>query len=146
MKAITLTQPWATLVAIGVKTIETRSWFTNHVGELAIHAAKTFPRSAQELCLISPFFDYLRIYLPFAEWWKNDSRISTISEALPLGKVVAVCQLVSIIHTDVIYPSEPEKSFGDYSPGRYAWQLSNVRPFENPVPAKGSLGLWEWNQ
>lgn len=41
MKALTLWQPWATLIAIGAKTIETRSWSTNHRGPLAIHAAKT---------------------------------------------------------------------------------------------------------
>lgn len=40
MKAITLTQPWATLVAIGAKKIETRSWATGYRGRLAIHAAK----------------------------------------------------------------------------------------------------------
>lgn len=40
MKAVTLTQPWATLVAIGAKQIETRSWPTNYRGPLAIHAGK----------------------------------------------------------------------------------------------------------
>ena len=43
MKAITLTQPWATLVAIGAKRIETRSWRTFYRGPLAIHAGKTLP-------------------------------------------------------------------------------------------------------
>lgn len=40
MKAITLTQPWASLVACGAKKIETRSWRTHHRGWIAIHAAK----------------------------------------------------------------------------------------------------------
>ena len=43
MKALTLTQPWASLVAIGAKRIETRSWSTPYRGLLAIHAAKGFP-------------------------------------------------------------------------------------------------------
>jgi hypothetical protein len=38
MKGLTLTQPWATLVAIGAKRIETRSWPTRYRGLLAIHA------------------------------------------------------------------------------------------------------------
>lgn len=38
MKAITLHQPWASLIALGVKTVETRSWNTNYRGTLAIHA------------------------------------------------------------------------------------------------------------
>lgn len=40
MKAITLWQPWATLIRAGAKTIETRSWATSHRGPLAIHAAR----------------------------------------------------------------------------------------------------------
>ena len=40
MKAITIIQPWATLIALGEKQFETRSWFTKHRGELAIHAGK----------------------------------------------------------------------------------------------------------
>ncbi len=55
MKALTLTQPWATLVAIGAKCIETRSWRTSYRGPLAIHAAKGFPKAAWNLCLGQPF-------------------------------------------------------------------------------------------
>lgn len=39
-RALTLHQPWAQLVALGVKTIETRSWSTSYRGPLAIHAGK----------------------------------------------------------------------------------------------------------
>lgn len=43
LRAITLHQPWATLVALGVKTIETRSWPTKYRGRILIHAAKRTP-------------------------------------------------------------------------------------------------------
>ena len=43
MKALTLHQPWATLVAVGEKRIETRSWSTDYRGPLAIHAGKARP-------------------------------------------------------------------------------------------------------
>lgn len=43
MKALSLTQPWATLVAIGAKKIETRSWSTSYRGPVAIHASKGYP-------------------------------------------------------------------------------------------------------
>lgn len=48
MKALSLTQPWATLVATGAKQIETRSWSTKYRGPLYIHAAKGFPAYARE--------------------------------------------------------------------------------------------------
>lgn len=33
---------------------------------------------------------------------------------------------------------------GDYTPGRYVWVLEGVRALERPVPARGMLGLWNW--
>lgn len=45
MKALSLTQPWASLVAVGAKRIETRSWRTSYRGPLAIHAAKLRSRT-----------------------------------------------------------------------------------------------------
>ena len=40
MKALTIWQPWAGAAAAGIKHNETRSWYTNYRGPLAIHAAK----------------------------------------------------------------------------------------------------------
>jgi hypothetical protein len=40
---------------------------------------------------------------------------------------------------------EPERSFGDYSPGRFMWLLTNIRALPEPIPAKGALGLWEYD-
>lgn len=48
MNALTLMQPWATLVAIGAKRIETRSWATRYRGPSAIHAARTDGRSLKK--------------------------------------------------------------------------------------------------
>jgi len=80
---------------------------------------------------------------------------------MPFGAIVAVCDLVDCVritglpaliehgrgHTPVgmwrLLPDEPELSFGDYSPGRCAWLLGNIRALPEPVPAKGALGLWD---
>ncbi len=134
MKAITLTQPWATLVAIGAKKLETRSWATRHTGPLAIHAAKGFPRYAIELCWEEPFRGAL-----------INAGYHTPGE-LPRGSVIAVVNLRGCIPTCVGLglPEEPEMSFGDYGLGRYVWELADVRQM-SPAPCKGSLGLWDWN-
>lgn len=142
MKALTLTQPWATLVAIGAKRIETRSWRTSYRGALAIHAAKGFPKWARETC---EEFEFARELGP---------------NPLPLGAVVATCRLVSCIPTlalqsnrlievpnvaccDPFYLDDHERAFGDYFPGRWAWLLADVEPCD-PIPAKGALSLWDW--
>lgn len=137
MKALTLTQPWASLVAIGAKAIETRGWQTKHRGELAIHAAKGFPRWAQDACYEEPFFSVLRGRLG-----APDFDVSY----LPLGAVVAVVELVDVVPTD--HPTlqhtltADEAAFGDYAEGRHAWLLRYPRRLVDPIPARGFQHLW----
>jgi hypothetical protein len=141
MKALTLTQPWATLVAIGAKMIETRSWRTSYRGPLAIHAARGYPRWALETCEESPFREALTGLSP---------------AGLPRGAVIATCDLIDCVRTEEIvldrtcpYRSDlttTEGQFGDYSPGRFAWILEDVMKLPEPIPAKGALGLWEWER
>lgn len=161
MKALTLHQPWAQLVAVGAKTVETRSWTTRYRGSLAIHAGKS--KGATEC---SECWDRLR------EDWD-------MSVDLPLGAVIAVCQLVAVLPTDELDPSDrfhtseyPDMSdgelltegltgatllprnqrwkleenwpLGDFSPGRFAWLLGNIQPLPRPIEARGFQGLWTW--
>src|SRR2546427_534687 len=59
VKALTLTAPWAHLIAAGAKRIETRSWRTDYRGQLAIHAAVGFPLWARGRCFEEPFYSRL---------------------------------------------------------------------------------------
>ena len=130
MKALTLYQPWATLVAIGEKKIETRSWSTNDRGPLAIHAGKHMPEDALDLCLEEPF------------------KLHLLGHRMPRGFVVATCELVDVerIYADSYIPGKPEFMFGDYTIGRYMWKLEHVKILPGPIPAKGAMGLWEWEE
>lgn len=157
MKTLSLTQPWATLVAIGAKRIETRSWRTNYRGRIAIHAAKGFPKWARDVCLTQPFDPVLRA----AGFWRRAMPGEEWKDILPLGAVIATCDLVRIVPTRALTSrelrwdspierrysyelTEDEEAFGDYSEGRYAWLLDNVESLAEPIPARGALGLWEW--
>ena len=132
MKALTLTQPWATFVAHGIKTIETRSWITSYRGWLAIHAAKGFPQWAQILCLEKPF-----------DYWLE--RLGYTVETLPVGCVIAKAHLVRCVHFTVDYePPGHEAEFGNFAIGRYGFIFSAVERFPEPIPAAGALGLWNW--
>jgi len=59
MKALTLKEPWASLVVLGAKEYETRSWATKHTGRIAIHVSKTFDAASRRLCLYEPFSTHL---------------------------------------------------------------------------------------
>lgn len=168
MKALTIRQPWASLIAAGVKTIETRSWSTKHRGPLAIHAGKVVPGWV------------LPLKIGGFEVDKDNPRGTAPSYLLrgpinwpyrlPLGCLVATADLVDCVPiisemalADAPYMREDgtlrllsvddggdaldrrlDLPFGDFTPGRFAWLLDNVQRIQ-PVPARGKQGLWEWS-
>ncbi len=144
MRCLTLTQPWATLVAMGAKRIETRSWTTNYRGPLAIHAGKGpstigWPQLNHICNHTEPFRSVLQL----------DGRHP--AEVLPLGAIVAVVELHSVhritaagVEGFAPQPPAHEIAFGNYTPGRFAWVLLNVSALETPIPVRGGLGLWDW--
>ena len=140
MKALSLTQPWATLVALGEKQIETRSWPTRFRGPVAIHAAKAFPGWARRQCWMAPFSTVL-------------VKHSLTPDDLPLGKIICMAEVNICMRTDQVREAwclytgaEHEADFGDYSDGRFAFLLGDIQPLALPIPARGMLGFWEWVQ
>jgi hypothetical protein len=138
MRGLSLTQPWATLVAIGAKTIETRSWSTPYRGELLIAAALRFPFEARERCWHEPFLTALV------------KAGHTTTQDLRTGVILCVAELYDCVPTEDVVDRD---AFGDYGPNRFAWLLRNVRPLRPPIPsahvtakgrikAGGALGLW----
>lgn len=144
MKALSLTQPWATLVAIGAKRWETRGWATKHRGPLAIHASKGFPGDAKLFTVSDVVLRPMRAagLLTGTGWTVLD---------LPLGCVVATAVLEDVVTTERLSATcdlarfNAEAPFGNYAAGRFVWILRDVVALEKPVPAKGRLGLWEWS-
>jgi activating signal cointegrator 1 len=138
MKALSLTQPWASLIVTGAKQIETRSWYTAYRGPLLIHAAKGFPRWAKDACNEDAFRDGLN-----GLTW----------EQLPISAILCRVELVGCVRTTEvdklraagIIPRVQEVHYGDYTEGRWAWGLKMVERFTEPIPAKGALGLWEFD-
>ena len=145
IKCITLFQPWASLVALGAKKIETRSWRIWYRGPLLIHASRAFPRYARDLCKKEPFATIL-----LGAGYKHPLSGLVDPGQLPRGAVVAACTLQHCVRIGTagiaLPPPEPERSFGDYTAGRYAWMLSDIQPLPTPIAARGSMGLWEPDQ
>lgn len=140
MKAITIKQPWASLIALGEKKFETRSWQTHHKGDIAIHAGKNIDKQA--------FKSFLPVF--------QKHGIHNI-EDLPVGSIIATAQIVkchrvyydygdkAIMETGIKI-SDDEYLFGNYEKNRYGWELSNVKKLEKPIEAKGKLSLWDWDE
>jgi activating signal cointegrator 1 len=137
MNAISLLQPWASAIAAGIKTVETRSWGTSVRGPLAIHASKTMKQDQRHFVLRQPQEDLIFL-----------SNIGIMdSYDLPLGAVVATCELVDVVQftrENVEHFTDREKRWGNFEYGRFGLILSNVKRLEKPIPAKGMLGIWNW--
>ena len=126
MKALTIKQPWATLIMQGDKRFEFRSWQTKYRGDLLIHAGKGIDKEAMKR---------LAKYLP---------------EELPYGKILGKVKLVDCIkmspefkqlllkeNSDIYIKSSFQENYG--------WQLEDVHVFDEPIDAKGHLSLWEYD-
>lgn len=141
MKALTLWEPWASLIAHGFKQVETRGWYTNYRGELAIHAAKQ-KLDPKEVSRLTFHLGHHGFELPASHF----------------SCVVCTVQLVACIPTALVQiqanklkpPFVPargwdfERPLGNYEAGRWAWILRDVKPFDPPIPAVGDRKLWDW--
>ncbi len=153
MKALSLLQPWASLVVLGHKKIETRSWNTKYRGELLIHASAGKKENQRTT------------YLDFQQQFFN-LELPRFKD-LPFGAIIGKVNLIDtfkieeaetiINHNEDLFgisditdndawikAVEQEKAFGDYSEGRYGWLFSEPVIFNPPVPAKGSLSIWNY--
>lgn len=132
MKAVSLWQPWATLIAIGAKRIETRNWPAPRsiVGQrIAIHAAKR--TSELWICQEPPFNEYVH------------------EAELPLGAVIATAVIARCVEMNELSIAELERTrpheaaFGHYAIGRFAWVLRDVVQLPEPVSFRGAQGVFD---
>lgn len=139
MKALSLWQPHAQAIALGLKPWETRDWSTNYRGPLAIHAAK---RRWDD---IGRWHEVARAQL------REASRLGVFGMLnMPYGAVVCVADLVDCVRTSELRGRIPEEHefWGDFSDGerglgRYAFHLKNVRLVRPAFAVRGQQGFFE---
>lgn len=128
LKALSLWEPWASLVARGVKRHETRHWLTSYRGPIAIHAAKTLDLAGapEDLCQSA-----------LGQFWQRDR---------PAGAVVAIGELVAVWPATKVSDqlTRADLAAGNFTPGRFAWEIANVRALRTPIPLTGRQGLFNW--
>ncbi len=126
MKVLSIKEPFATLIKDGVKIYETRSWKTNYRGEIYIHASLSLSKSE-----------------------RLESANKYLKSELKPGRILCKSELVDCIPmTDefikYINKETSEYYYGLYSEGRYAWKLKVLEVLDEPIPAKGKLGIWNY--
>ena len=135
IKCISLWQPWAALIFVPDpewrKEHETRSWAPpKGIDGFVIHAAKRFTREQQELTAEQPF----------------QHAIELLGKTLHFGAYLGYVDLVAVHKADdarQLVAERPDFDFGNFSAGRFAWQLANPRKFVQPIIGRGNQGIWD---
>ena len=130
MRVLSINEPFATLIKDGVKRIETRSWKTNYRGELYIHASLTRKDITDRHELLELVKDKTFSY----------------------GYIICRCKLKDCVYMtkdfveDIRNNHHQEYICGIYTEGRYAWVLDEIEILDKPIPAKGKLGIWKYDE
>lgn len=137
-KVLTIWQPYASLIAVGAKRIETRGWSTRYRGQVLIHAAKRWDNERAD--------DFARVKkilggYSFESNLPGNPGLSPMGETL--GKVLCIAELVDCTEMPTPPQGTLDADFGWFGPGRFGWQLESVRPFDPPFELRGQQGLWE---
>lgn len=126
MKALTIKEPWATLIIDGYKKYEFRSWRTNYRGKILIHAGMNF-----ELDMMEKFQNYDL----------NCTKGAIIGEALLVD-----CILVDKEFNESLLKIDPIVYGKSNHTETYAWKLENVKKYDHPIFIRGKLGLWNYEE
>lgn len=115
MKAITIMQPFADLIASGMKRVENRPWRTHYRGPIAIHAG-------------------------LSRTWLRES---DDDEELVFGAVIATCELVDCLSIDEAR-NVPWLRRHPHTQGPWCLVLADVQRLDSPIFVRGRQSLWDW--
>ena len=123
MKALTIKEPWASLIVNGYKDYEFRGWKTNFRGKFYIHAGKSI-----DLKNIDKFKDYKLDY--------------------GNGEIIGEAELVDCVLVDKDFYNKNLKDNIVYNHSgfkeQYAFVLKNVKKYDQRMKAQGKLNFWNY--
>lgn len=125
MKTITIKQPWASLIAHGIKDIENRTWKTNFRGRILVHAGKALYRTS--------IFETLKLEQYSA--FRGKIGFSGLDFLEPKGAIIGSVEVVDCVQNHPSIWAEKDC---------WNWVLANPELFPESIPCKGKLSLWDY--
>jgi hypothetical protein len=124
MKVITLKQPWASLIAEGIKKYEFRSWKTNYRGKILIHAGVGIDKDAMN--------KYKELHLEYPS-----------KQIIAEAEIVDCLKLNDELNDRII--EEKNIAYGSKRRSGYVWKLDNIKKINSNDVVNGQLGLWNYD-
>ena len=125
MKALTIKQPYASLIINEYKKYEFRTWKTSYRGKILIHAGLNIDNDA-----LKRFSCYDLDYIK--------------------GAIIGEAEITDCILVDEKFDKDLRNLnnivYGNNHIGNYAWKLDNIKKYEEPIYIKGKLGLWDYKK
>ena len=129
-------QPWASLVAHGLKRVKLFNSTMRHRGPLGVYACrKVWPQT--RLALNDPD---VAAGLAGIGLKPDAFGLHGLHPDTPHGVVIGTVDLVDIVRADAATPRQRAElaRYGDYSKGEWLWLLANARPLATPVRCKAN--------
>lgn len=136
MKALSIKQPWASLIAHGIKNIENRTWKTKFRGRIFIHASAKDAGALYELLnekQIEAMSNHWTAAPPFPD--------------RPISAIIGEVDIVDCIENHKGIWAEPSEFGLGFEPDKiiYHWVLANPVLYDKPIlNVKGKLSFWEY--
>lgn len=176
MKALTVWQPWASLIVAGWKPYEFRRWDCTRAGvvgqRIAIHAGSRMPLYSEVFDILQRMNDGvsallpdarpgLEALLPLLERWENRGRrprkhlrSQNIAYDRDEDEIRSKVMLGCVLGTAIVgKPQKAVELFDQPANDSYrmdeaiwAWPMLEVQPLDIPAPVSGAQGFWEWWQ
>lgn len=137
MLAISVRQPFASLILLGHKQIETRNWPTSQRGPILIHASK----SIDNLERVTAYRDNIRELLKKAGFYSL--------ARMPKGVLLGTVEITNCVPKEEclcnerLRPTPIDEVCGDWMNEGFAWLLANPNLFPKPIRYPGNLNFFE---
>ena len=131
MKTLTIINPWAGLILIGLKDVENRTWKTDYRGKLLIHSSK----SSKDLRTIEDYIERNILTEEEHLGLLNNPEAQTVCRSF--GKIIGEVELVDCVQNH-------QSKWAEKIEGTWHWVLKNPIIYDRFVEAKGKLKLWEF--
>lgn len=150
MKALSIKQPWASLIAHGINDIENRTWKTNFRGRIYIHASgKWHSRSNSNDVRDLLTSEQIKKIPHSLQADFIDRGIIVKDESIPLSAIIGEVDIVDcVINHHSIWAEKTETSAGyPIKHIIYNWVLENAVIYDEPIlNVKGKLSLWDYEK
>ncbi|MDQ1139439.1 ASCH domain-containing protein [Pedobacter agri] len=141
MKALSIKQPWASLIASGIKDIENRTWATKYRGRIYIHASGK-PAGIELQTILN--YEQAKA-IPESKWYDMCVGI------WPLSCIIGEVDIIDCVlgHTSIWaeHSAIVTRKGIEIEVPVYNWVLANPVLYEHPIlNVKGALSLWEYEK